>query len=303
MHDLVYIIMTEVFMTPFIVFVVAYTTINHKKLNTKTISLLFILLAMMSGMLNTLNYYLLWPQGFLNQVTAFNISMFEMSVIISYLLYSAFNGKLSRMNSSHAKWMAILVGWNEVSMAIFLYTLAYGFGNSNIYVNGLNLFGAGITNYLFTVPMIVEMVFLLLLRKEDPLSTRMFIFIILMQATDPGLFTGPGVIPLTIAFSVIMVFALYIIISYALKNRNNLANGWRKQLNYFIFLIIFSSVGLMLTTVIPNPFGVKWIVFAISMSFSMVYYFLISFKFFDPSTHMEKVNHDADNFMSLVSKE
>ena len=303
MHDLVYIIMTEVFMTPLIVFVIAYTTVNHEKLNTKTISLLFIVLAMMSGMLNTLNYYILWPEGFLNQVTALNISMFEMSVIISYLLYSAFNGKMSRMNSSHAKWMAILVGWNEVSMAIFLYTMAYGFGNNGDLINGLNLFGAGITNYLFTIPMIIEMVFLLLLRREDPLSKRMFLFIILMQATDPGLFSGTGVIPLTIAFSAVMVFALYFIFAYVLKNRDNLPNGWRKQLNYFIFLILFSSVGLMLTTVIPTPFGVKWIVFAISMAFSMVYYFLISFKFFDPSTYMQKVDHDSENFMSLVSKE
>ncbi len=299
MHDLVYIVLTEVFMTPFIVFVIAYTTVNHNRLNTKTISLLFILLAMMSGMLNSINYFILWPNGFLNQVSALNISMFEMSVIISYLLYSAFNGKLSKMNSSHAKWMAVLVGWSEVSMAILLYTLAYGFGNNTLYVNGLNLFGAGITNYLFTVPMVVEMMILLLLRREDPLSTRIFISVILMQATDPGLFSGTGVIPLTIAFSLVMVLALYVIISYVFKNRDNLPSWWRKELNYFVFLIVFSSAGLVLTTVLPSPFGLKWIVFAISMSFSMVYYFLISFKFFDPSTIVQKVDHDAEDFLTV----
>ncbi len=298
MHDVLYVILTEILMTPFIIFSVMFTTKNYSKLNTRSISTLFLILAMMSGMLNTINFYVLFPSGFLNQVSAINISMFEMSVFISYLLYSAFNGKLKVMNSSHAKWIAVLIGWNEISMAIFLYTLAFGFGKYSVYINVLNLFGSGITNYLFTIPMIIEMLSLLYLRLENPLSRRILIFIILMQSTDPGLFSGAYLIPLSLAFSVIMALALYAILTFVYNNREKLPDGWNREVKYFLYLIGISSIGLISTVFISGPFGFKWIIFAFSMAFSMVYYFLISFKFFDPSTQVERTNPDIEARMN-----
>jgi hypothetical protein len=215
---------------------------------------------------------------------AINISMFEMTIIISYILVSAFNGNIGKMTKTHAKWIGILVGWNEVSMALFLYSLAYGFGTNGELVNTINIIGAGITNYLFTIPMIIEMVSLLFLKIHNGLTLRISTGIIAMQASDPGLFSGLYSIPLIIVFSTVMIVVLYFVLSYTYKNRKNLENEWRKMLNYFIFLILLSSIGLVMSAIIPGPFGVKWIIFALSMAFSMVYYFLISFKFFDSST-------------------
>ncbi|MFG1502826.1 MAG: hypothetical protein AAE984_05780 [Cuniculiplasma divulgatum] len=284
MHDLLYIILTEILMTPFIVFVVLFVSSKFSSMTVRSISLILFLLSMMSGMLNSLNYYLLYPHGFLNQVMAINISMFEMTIIISYILVSAFNGNIGKMTKTHAKWIGILVGWNEVSMALFLYSLAYGFGTNGELVNTINIIGAGITNYLFTIPMIIEMVSLLFLKIHNGLTLRISIGIIAMQASDPGLFSGLYSIPLIIVFSIVMIVVLYFVLSYTYKNRKNLENEWRKMLNYFIFLILLSSIGLVMSAIIPGPFGVKWIIFALSMAFSMVYYFLISFKFFDSST-------------------
>ena len=284
MHDLLYIILTEILMTPFIVFVVLFVSSKFSSMTVRSISLILFLLSMMSGMLNSLNYYLLYPLGFLNQVMAINISMFEMTIIISYILVSAFNGNIGKMTKTHAKWIGILVGWNEVSMALFLYSLAYGFGTNGELVNTINIIGAGITNYLFTIPMIIEMVSLLFLKIHNGLTLRISIGIIAMQASDPGLFSGLYSIPLIIVFSIVMIVVLYFVLSYTYKNRKNLENEWRKMLNYFIFLILLSSIGLVMSAIIPGPFGVKWIIFALSMAFSMVYYFLISFKFFDSST-------------------
>ena len=284
MHDLLYIILTEILMTPFIVFVVLFVSSKFSSMTVRSISLILFLLSMMSGMLNSLNYYLLYPHGFLNQVMAINISMFEMTIIISYILVSAFNGNIGKMTKTHAKWIGILVGWNEVSMALFLYSLAYGFGTNGQLVNTINIIGAGITNYLFTIPMIIEMVSLLFLKIHNGLTLRISIGIIAMQASDPGLFSGLYSIPLIIMFSIVMIVVLYFVLSYTYKNRKNLENEWRKMLNYFIFLILLSSIGLVMSAIIPGPFGVKWIIFALSMAFSMVYYFLISFKFFDSST-------------------
>ncbi len=284
MHDILYIILTEILMTPFIVFVVLFVSSKFSSMTVRSISLILFLLSMMSGMLNSLNYYLLYPHGFLNQVMAINISMFEMTIIISYILVSAFNGNIGKMTKTHAKWIGILVGWNEVSMALFLYSLAYGFGTNGQLVNTINIIGAGITNYLFTIPMIIEMVSLLFLKIHNGLTLRISIGIIAMQASDPGLFSGLYSIPLIIVFSIVMIVVLYFVLSYTYKNRKNLENEWRKMLNYFIFLILLSSIGLVMSAIIPGPFGVKWIIFALSMAFSMVYYFLISFKFFDSST-------------------
>ncbi len=284
MHDILYIILTEILMTPFIVFVVLFVSSKFSSMTVRSISLILFLLSMMSGMLNSLNYYLLYPLGFLNQVMAINISMFEMTIIISYILVSAFNGNIGKMTKTHAKWIGILVGWNEVSMALFLYSLAYGFGTNGQLVNTINIIGAGITNYLFTIPMIIEMVSLLFLKIHNGLTLRISIGIIAMQASDPGLFSGLYSIPLIIMFSIAMIVVLYFVLSYTYKNRKNLENEWRKMLNYFIFLILLSSIGLVMSAIIPGPFGVKWIIFALSMAFSMVYYFLISFKFFDSST-------------------
>jgi hypothetical protein len=284
MHDILYIILTEILMTPFIVFVVLFVSSKFSSMTVRSISLILFLLSMMSGMLNSLNYYLLYPHGFLNQVMAINISMFEMTIIISYILVSAFNGNIGKMTKTHAKWIGILVGWNEVSMALFLYSLAYGFGTNGELVNTINIIGAGITNYLFTIPMIIEMVSLLFLKIHNGLTLRISTGIIAMQASDPGLFSGLYSIPLIIVFSIVMIVVLYFVLSYTYKNRKNLENEWRKMLNYFIFLILLSSIGLVMSAIIPGPFGVKWIIFALSMAFSMVYYFLISFKFFDSST-------------------
>lgn len=284
MHDILYIILTEILMTPFIVFVVLFVSSKFSSMTVRSISLILFLLSMMSGMLNSLNYYLLYPHGFLNQVMAINISMFEMTIIISYILVSAFNGNIGKMTKTHAKWIGILVGWNEVSMALFLYSLAYGFGTNGELVNTINIIGAGITNYLFTIPMIIEMVSLLFLKIHNGLTLRISTGIIAMQASDPGLFSGLYSIPLIIVFSTVMIVVLYFVLSYTYKNRKNLENEWRKMLNYFIFLILLSSIGLVMSAIIPGPFGVKWIIFALSMAFSMVYYFLISFKFFDSST-------------------
>ncbi len=284
MQNLIYIILTEILMTPFIVYFLYYTSVFFHQLNTKKISLLMLILSMMSGMLNSINFYFLFPKTFLNEVMAINISMFEMSVILSYILLSAFNGNLRRMTKTHSKWISILIGWNEISMAILLYSFAFGFGNEGAYLNTINLFGAGITNYLFTIPMIIEMVFLFFLNLHRGLSGRILISIILMQASDPGLFGGQYSLYLTGIFSVVMVFSLYYTFTFIISNRDKLEPGWAKIFRYFIFFIFLSAVGLISSVFIPGEFGVRWIIFAISMGFSTIYYFLIALRFFDPGT-------------------
>ncbi|MGP6239048.1 hypothetical protein ACNF40_01350 [Cuniculiplasma sp. SKW4] len=277
-------------MTPFIVYVVVYVSKNYSKMNNVSISVVLFLLSMMSGMLNSINYYIIFPNGFINNVAAFNISMFEMSVILSYLLLEGFNGNLRNMNPSHAKWFAVLVGWNEVSMAFLLYTLAYGFGTRGIYTNTLNLIGASVTNYLFLIPMIIEMLFVLLLRIHGGISRRIMESVILMQLADPALIGNSIYVTYgSVIFSIVMILVIYYVFSYAFKNRNELTGNWKRELNYFIFILVLSILGLIEPILISGAFGIKWLIFSISMVASMIYYFTISFKVFDfPDYHKRK---------------
>lgn len=290
MQNLIFILLTEVLMTPFIVYVVVYLSKNYSKMNNVSISVILFLLSMMSGMLNSINYYIIFPSGFINNVAAFNISMFEMSVILSYLLLEGFNGNLNSMNPSHAKWFAILVGWNEVSMAFLLYTLAYGYGNRGILDNTLNLIGASVTNYLFLIPMIIEMAFVLHLKLHVGISRRIMASIILMQIADPAAIgNSPYVIYGSIIFSVVMIMVIYYVFSFAFKNRKELKGRWRRELNYFIFIVALSIFGLIEPLIISGAFGIRWLVFSFSMVASMIYYFTISFKVFDfPNYHRRK---------------
>ena len=284
MQNFIYILLTEILMTPLIVYFLYYTSVFFDHLNTKKIALIMLILSMMSGMLNSINFYILFPKTFLDEVMAINISMFEMSVILSYILLSAFNGNLKRMTKTHSKWISILIGWNEISMAILLYSFAYGFGTEGVYLNIINLFGAGITNYLFTIPMIIEMVFLFSLKLHRGLSGRILVSIILMQASDPGLFGGQYSLYLTGIFALVMVFSLYYTLTFINSERDKLEPGWAKNFRYFVFFIFLSAIGLISSAFIPGEFGVRWIIFSLSMGYSTIYYFLIALRYFDPGT-------------------
>ena len=100
----------------------------------------------------------------------------------------------------------------------------------------------------------------------------------------PGLFGGQYSLYLTGIFSVVMVFSLYYTFTFIISNRDKLEPGWAKIFRYFIFFIFLSAVGLISSVFIPGEFGVRWIIFAISMGFSTIYYFLIALRFFDPGT-------------------
>ncbi len=277
-------------MTPFIVYVVVYISKKYSVMNTVSISVVMFLLSMMSGMLNSINYYIIFPDGFINNVAAFNISMFEMSIILSYLLLEGFNGNLTRMNPTHAKWFALLVGWNEISMALLLYTLAFGFGNSGIINNTLNLIGSSVTDYLFLVPMLIEMLSVAILHLYSGLERRISLSIILMQLADPAVFGNSiYIIPGSLIFTVIMIFTIWYVFSYAFNNRKDLKGMWRGELNYFILIIALSTAGLIEPILVPGSFGLKWIIFAFSMIASMIFYFALSFKVFDfPDYHRKK---------------
>ena len=283
----VYILIVEILMTPIISYLVYYTSRFYAKMGTKEISFLIFFLAMMSGMLNSVTYFIIEPTGFINQVTAINISMFEMSVFLSYLLVSAYNGNLKTMNKGHRKWMAALIGWNEISMAFLLYVIAYGFGNGNTFLELTNLIGYSVTNYLFVIPMVIEMSVLYLAVKHPPLVKRVSISIIMMQLADPAII-GPSwyILPASVVFSAIMILAIYLVFNHVYRNMGNMEENWKRMLSYFILIIALSSAGLIEPVFVNSYFGVEWLLFSISMMTSMIFYFSMSFGVFSSKDSM-----------------
>ncbi|MHB1507592.1 MAG: hypothetical protein ACYCUZ_06010 [Cuniculiplasma sp.] len=283
----VYILIVEILMTPIISYSVYYTSRFYAKMGTKEISFLIFFLAMMSGMLNSVTYFIIEPTGFINQVTAINISMFEMSVFLSYLLVSAYNGNLKTMNKGHRKWMAALIGWNEISMAFLLYVIAYGFGNGNTFLELTNLIGYSVTNYLFVIPMVIEMSVLYLAVKHPPLVKRVSISIIMMQLADPAII-GPSwyILPASVVFSAIMILAIYLVFNHVYRNMGNMEENWKRMLSYFILIIALSSAGLIEPVFVNSYFGVEWLLFSISMMTSMIFYFSMSFGVFSSKDSM-----------------
>ena len=276
-----FIILVEILMTPFIAYSVYYVSKFYERLKTREIGILVFFLAMMSGMLNSITYFLIAPNGFINQVTAINISMFEMSVFLSYLLVSSFNGNMKHMTRSHGRWLAVLVGWNEVSMAFLLYILAYGFGTGNVYVELFNMIGFSVTNYLFVIPMVVEMATVLFLVQHTYFRRKLSVSIILMQLADPAIL-GPSqyILPGSIIFTAVMLFTIYYVFSYVNSNRDSLEHGWNKQVLYFAIIIFLSAMGLVEPVLVNSYFGIQWIIFSFSMIFSMIFYFSMAFRVF-----------------------
>ena len=283
----VYILIVEILMTPIISYLVYYTSRFYAKMGTREISFLIFFLAMMSGMLNSVTYFLIEPTGFINQVTAINISMFEMSVFLSYLLVSAYNGNLKVMNKGHRKWIAVLIGWNEISMAFLLYVIAYGFGNGNTLLELTNLIGYSVTNYLFVIPMVIEMSVLYLAVEHTPLVKRVSISIILMQLADPAII-GPSwyILPASVVFSAIMILAIYLVFNHVYMNIGNMEENWKRMLSYFILIIALSSAGLIAPVFVNSYFGIEWLLFSISMMTSMIFYFSMSFRVFSSKDSM-----------------
>ena len=84
MQNLIYIILTEILMTPLIVYFLYYTSVFFDKLNTKKISLIMLILSMMSGMLNSINFYILFPKTFFDEVMAIEISFHPINMDIHF---------------------------------------------------------------------------------------------------------------------------------------------------------------------------------------------------------------------------
>lgn len=94
MLNLPWVIITEVVMTAFIIWIIAYLRKHSRGLTLRSFSVSVILLSMMGSMFDSLIYYMAMPRTFFNVVLAANISMIAMAIAIVYILWTAVKEKI-----------------------------------------------------------------------------------------------------------------------------------------------------------------------------------------------------------------
>lgn len=277
-----WVILTEVLMTAFIIWVIRYMRTHAADFTIKVLAVSLLSLDMMGGMFDALLYYSVSGGGFFGSILAFNIAMLFMSVALVYIFLTGIKTKITVLSKNRAMGMALVLVWNEVSMALFLRILAYYTSGLSSTLQIPDFFGLSITNFIFLAPMIAEMLFFILTFAGNGLERRIMLAILLMQIADPALLGSSGpIIPLLIVYSILMLLAIYIIFSYVYRNRTNMGEHGRSLVTWFIFIVIISAIGLAEPIVVTHPFGISWIIFAVSMVVSMLFYFLVVLGWFN----------------------
>ncbi len=158
MENIVAVVLTEIFMTAFISYLIFFSLKRRPEFTYRDFSIAVIALSMMASMLDSITYYLAFPVTFLNAVIALNISMFEMSIAVIYLLWLSFSKKFIGFNRSVSTTIIFLIVFNEVSMGIFLRLIGFGYyptsTDYSLLSNVLSVISSSLNSYLFILPMV-----------------------------------------------------------------------------------------------------------------------------------------------------
>ena len=276
-----WVVLTEVLMTAFIIWIISYLRNNSNSMGIKVMAISLLSLDMMASMFDSLLYYTTSSKGFLGALIAFNISMLFMSIALVYIFLAGISSKESKLTVNRSLGFALILVWNEVSMALFLRIMAYYTASISSSLAPLEFFSLSVTNILFLVPMIAEMVFFILRSGLSGMRRRLMFSILLMQLADPAVLGNTSaVFPLLIVYSVLMILAIYISFSYVFRERERINGAERRMISWFIIVIVISVGGIAEPLIIAGPFGISWTVLAASMIVSMFYYFLIILDYF-----------------------
>ena len=299
MDNLPYVILTEILMAPFIVWLISFIIKNAHNLTNRNYSLELILLTMMGSMLDALVYYIVTIPSFFSVVLAVSIAMLAMTAVIVYALWEITMKPIAK-NLSRPKIIAfaLFLVWNEVSMGVFLRVLAFPFSGTVDFVSLLSYFGNAITSYLFLAPMLVEMLFFLMLSLNKAIEKRIAFSIFLMQIADPAMFgKSAAVIPLLIAYAIIMLFVIIFAFGYMYRKRASFKRTDWKLFSLLILIIIISAVGLVIPALVVRPFGLSWFVLGLSMVVSMLIYFEIVLGLFSLPVGHPKRQENVDSLI------
>lgn len=293
-----------VVMTTFIGYTLAYLKKNSENFDVKKLAYLVLLLTMMGSMLNALNYMIATPSGFFHTITAVTYAMFTMSIAIVYLLWIAVQKKFTVLTPRMAVGFSLLYAWNEISMGAFLFTLAFP-AAERIQLAGtsgvLGYFTNGINSYLFVIPMISEMLFILFYFKEDRFTRIAFASIIAMSAATPSMVESQYFNTIfTLFFTAVMVAFMIVLFEWIANRRNSISSQEMYRLSILFLLFFIMSAGVFFGDLFRKPFYIAWILYAAGMLGGMVFYFYTSLSSGGKSERKGWVNNPSFLFSVLL---
>lgn len=277
MQNVAVVISVIVLMTAFIGYSLYYLKKNSHNFSTGKMAYIVLLLTMMGSMLNALNYLFTAPPGFTSTIFAVNIAMFAMVLAIVYLLMVAIQHKVSVFTRRMALGFSLLFAWNEISMGSFLYTIAFT-GSYRLALSGtagfMGYITAGLNSYLFVIPMVSEMIFILLYFKESKFTRIMYGSLIAMAASTPSMIVNPRFNMLfTILFTAFMVVFMIVLFEWIANRRHRISTNEMRKLQALFLIFMIMSLGVFFGDIYGNPFYIAWIIYGAGMLGGMIFYF------------------------------
>lgn len=264
-------------MTSFIGYTLVYLRKNSENFTVRKFAYMVLALTMMGSMLNALDYYLVSSRGFFDTIVAVNLSMFAMTVAIVYLLWVSTKYEMKKLTPRMAVGFALLYVWNEVSMGSFLYTVGFSPVERLAFSGTTGLLGyftSGVNSYLFVIPMVSEMIFILAYFKESRFLKLLFASMMVMSASTPSMLNDRTFATLfTIIFSAMMVIFMIIFYEWIANRRNTITHFEMRKLEILFFIFMIMSAGVFFGAVFSDPYYIAWLLYGVGMVAAMQFYF------------------------------
>jgi len=234
---------------------------------------IIIILSMMASMLDSLTFYIIEQKSFLNSVIAINISMEVMSIAIASIAYFGSQNKF-RYKSKYDMIISLLVVWNEVSMAAFLYSLIYPPGKLQLFYI-VKMLSGGLGFYYFIIPMIIEMSYLALIINNRIKRIKM-ITLLIASISPPTLFGDSAMVNYLIIVLVLAMSVAFLILFWEGRIRMNIETNFLSEFKTVIILLVMMFIATVIGATDISEFYILWLPYGLVTVISMIYFFYIA---------------------------
>jgi len=234
---------------------------------------IIIILSMMASMLDSLTFYIIEQKSFLNSVIAINISMEVMLIAITSIGYLGSQNKF-RYKSKYDMIISLLVVWNEVSMAAFLYSLIYPPSKFQLFYI-VKMLSGGLGFYYFIIPMIIEMSYLALIINNRIKRIKM-ITLLIASISPPTLFGDSAMVNYLIIVLVLAMSVAFLILFWEGRIRMNIETNFLSEFKTVIILLVMMFIATVIGASDISEFYILWLPYGLVTVISMIYFFYIA---------------------------
>jgi len=224
-------------------------------------------------MLDSLTFYIIEPKSFLNSVIAINISMEVMSIAIASIAYFGSQNKF-RYKSKYDMIISLLVVWNEVSMAAFLYSLIYPPSKFQLFYI-VKMLSVGLGFYYFIIPMLIEMSYLALIINNRIKRIKM-ITLLIASISPPTLFGDSAMVNYLIIVLVLAMSVAFLILFWEGRIRMNIETNFLSEFKTVIILLVMMFIATVIGATDISEFYILWLPYGLVTVISMIYYLYIA---------------------------